>query len=558
VPEAWYKDAVIYEVPVRAFADSNGDGIGDFPGLTSRLDYIQDLGATAVWLLPFSPSPGRDDGYDITDYRGIDPEVGTMADFRRFLREAHRRGIRVITELVLNHTSDRHPWFERARRAPRGSVERDFYVWTDDPRSLGEARIIFRDAESSNWAWDPVSATWYWHRFYRHQPDLNFRNPEVRRALFDIVDFWLGMGVDGLRLDAVPFLFEREGTTCESLPETHAFLKDLRTFTEARYPGTCLLAEANQRLADAAAYFGEGDEAHMAFHFPLMPRMFLSAALEDRGPLVEVLSATPPIPDACQWALFVRNHDELSLEMASDEERGLMYRAYAADPRARLNEGIRRRLAPLLEARRPRIEMLHGLLLSLAGSPVLYYGDEIGMGDDLRLTDRHGIRTPMQWSGGPGAGFTTAEARPHPPVIQENGFGPHAINAEDQAADPHSLLSAVRRMIAVRRRHPVFGRGSLDLLDAGNDHVVTFLRRSAEEQVLVAANLSPRPQEVALDALGDGTFVARDLLDGGTVPVGPGSSLRLGPSALAWLSPGVVPLNGNEAGRSAPALEGAG
>jgi maltose alpha-D-glucosyltransferase/alpha-amylase len=558
-PGAWYKDAVIYEVPVRAFADSNGDGIGDFPGLTSRLDYLQDLGITAVWLLPFSPSPGRDDGYDITDYREIDPAVGTLADFRAFLEAAHGRGIRVITELVLNHTSDRHPWFERARRAPRGSVERDFYVWSDDPSALGEARIIFRDAESSNWAWDPVSEAWYWHRFYRHQPDLNFRTPEVRRAIFDVVDFWLGMGVDGLRLDAVPFLFERDGTTCESLPETHGFLRDLRTFAEARYSGTCLLAEANQRPADAAAYFGEGDEAHMAFHFPLMPRLFLSAALEERGPLVDVLSETPPIPDACQWAVFLRNHDELSLEMVSQEERDLMYRAYAADPRARLNEGIRRRLAALMEARRPRIELLHGLLLSLAGSPVLYYGDEIGMGDDLMLNDRLGIRTPMQWSAGRGAGFTAAqEARLQPPVIRENGFGPHAVNVEDQASDPFSLLNAVRRLIAIRRRHPVFGRGSLDLLDVGNEHVVAFVRRSSEEHVLVAANLSSSSQDVVLDVPGGGGVVARDLLGGTTVPVGPGSSLRLGPSTLAWLSLDAVSLNGNGAGRSAPVLEGAG
>src|SRR5262245_38316674 len=432
----WFKEAIIYELHIRAFADSNGDGIGDISGLIDRLDYLADLGVTALWLLPFYPSPGRDGGYDIADYTRINPAYGDIGDFKRFLREAHRRGLRVITELVLNHTSSDHAWFERARRAPPGSRWRNYYVWSDTTDAYKDARIIFKDFETSNWSWDPIAKAYYWHRFYFHQPDLNFDNPEVHQALVKVVDFWLGLGVDGLRLDAVPYLYEREGTNCENLPETHAFLKKLRAHVDGRFPDRMLLAEANQWPVDAAAYFGNGDECHMNFHFPLMPRMFMAVQLEDRFPIVDIIRQTPPIPDNCQWATFLRHHDELTLEMVTDEDRDYMYRVYAEDPNARINLGIRRRLSPLLRSRR-KVELMKGLLFSLPGTPVLYYGDEIGMGDNICLGDRDGVRTPMQWNADRNAGLSTANpAQLYSPVIMDPVWGYETVNVEAQHGDP--------------------------------------------------------------------------------------------------------------------------
>ena len=495
--EHWYQDAVIYELHVRSFADSNDDGIGDFRGLTQRLDYLQDLGVTALWLLPFYPSPLRDDGYDIANYRAINPAYGTMRDFKRFLRAAHDRGLRVITELVLNHTSDEHAWFQRARRAPAGSPERDFYVWSDTPDLYPEARIIFQDFEASNWTWDPVAGAYFWHRFYSHQPDLNWENPEVEREMFDIVDYWLEMGVDGLRLDAVPYLFEREGTNCENLPETHQALKALRRHVDERFPGRMLLAEANQWPEDAVAYFGDGDECHMAFHFPLMPRMFMSVRMEDRYPLVDILAQTPPLPEGSQWAIFLRNHDELTLEMVTDEERDYMYRVYAEDPQARINLGIRRRLAPLLGNDRRVIELVNALLLTLPGTPVIYYGDEIGMGDNFYLGDRNAVRTPMQWSGDRNGGFSRANPqRLFLPVIADPEYG--AVNVEAQQSNASSLLWWMKRMIGLRKRHTAF-RGSIEFLLSENRHVLAFVREYEEERILVVANLSRRAQYVELD-----------------------------------------------------------
>ncbi|MGQ9532035.1 MAG: maltose alpha-D-glucosyltransferase [Desulfotomaculales bacterium] len=496
----WYKDAVIYEVHVRAFYDGNGDGIGDFCGLTEKLDYLQDLGVTAVWLLPFYPSPLKDDGYDIADYTGVHPAYGSLRDLKRFLREAHRRGLKVITELVCNHTSDQHPWFQRARRACPGSAWRNFYVWSQTPDRYKEARVIFKDFETSNWSWDPVAGAYYWHRFFFHQPDLNYDNPLVRRAIFRVVDFWLGLGVDGLRLDAVPYLYEREGTTCENLPETHAFLKELRRHVDARFPHRMLLAEANQWPEHAAAYFGDGDECHMAFHFPLMPRLFLAIRTEDRSPIVDILLQTPAIPDNAQWALFLRNHDELTLEMVSDEERDYMYRVYAQDPQMRVNLGIRRRLAPLLGNHRRRIELMNGLLFSLPGTPVIYYGDEIGMGDNIYLGDRNAVRTPMQWSADRNAGFSTANRqRLYLPVIVDPEYHYEAVNVEAQQNNPHSLLWWMKRLIALRKRYRAFGRGALELLHPENRKVLAFLRRYENELLLVVANLSRFVQYAELD-----------------------------------------------------------
>jgi maltose alpha-D-glucosyltransferase/alpha-amylase len=496
----WYKDAVIYEVRVRAFYDHDGDGIGDFRGLTEKLDYLQDLGVTALWLLPFYPSPLRDDGYDISDYLSVHPDVGTLADFKAFLRAAHERGLRVITELVLNHTSDRHVMFQQARRAPPGSALRDFYIWSDTPDRFRDVRIIFADFEHSNWAWDPVAHAYYYHRFYSHQPDLNFDNPRVHDFVHQVVDFWLEQGVDGLRLDAVPYLYKREGTSCENLPETHVFLRELRHHVDARFPGRMLLAEANQWSEDAVAYFGQGDESHMAFHFPIMPRMFMAVQMEDRFPLIEIVSQTPPIPDTCQWALFLRNHDELTLEMVTDEERDYMYRAYADDPQARVNLGIRRRLAPLMRSNRRRIELMNGLLLSLRGTPVLYYGDEIGMGDNIYLGDRNGVRTPMQWSADRNAGFSrTNPQRLYLPVIIDPEYHYETINVETQERNPSSLLHWTRRLLGLRRQHPAFGRGEIEFLYPDNPHVLAFLRRHAGEVVLVVANLSRFAQYVELD-----------------------------------------------------------
>ena len=501
VEPRWYQDAVIYQVHVRAFQDSNGDGVGDFRGLARRLDHVRDLGVTAVWLLPFYPSPLRDGGYDIAQYKSIHEDYGTLRDFRRFLHEAHRRDLRVITELVMNHTSDEHPWFQRARRAKAGSVWRNFYVWSDTPNRYADARIIFRDFESSNWAWDPVAQQYYWHRFYSHQPDLNFDSPVVREAMFDVVDFWLAMGVDGLRLDAVPYLFEREGTNCENLQETLDLLSDLRRHVDDRFDERMLLAEANQWPEDAVAYFGgKGDRCHMAFHFPLMPRMFMANRMEDRFPVIDILQQTPPIPDNCQWATFLRNHDELTLEMVTDEERDYMYRAYAEEPKARINLGIRRRLAPLLGNDRRRIELMNSLLFSLPGSPIVYYGDEIGMGDNIYLGDRNGVRTPMQWTADRNAGFSGANPQQlYLPVIADPEYQPGAINVEAQQSNRSSLLWWMRHLISVRRGLPSLAIGAVEFLPSENRKVLVFLRSLGEERVLVVSNLARSSQFVELD-----------------------------------------------------------
>jgi maltose alpha-D-glucosyltransferase / alpha-amylase len=496
----WYQDAVIYELHVRAYQDSNADGVGDFAGLVRRLDHIRDLGATAVWLLPFYPSPLRDDGYDIAAYKAIHPAYGTMRDFRTFLREAHRRDLRVITEVVMNHTSDEHPWFRRARTAKPGSWQHNFYVWADTPEGYPDARVIFGDFESSNWGWDPVAGQYYWHRFYSHQPDLNFDEPRVRAAMFDVVDFWLGLGVDGLRLDAVPYLFEREGTNCENLPETLELLTDLRRHVDATFEDRMLLAEANQWPEDAVAYFGTGDRCHMAFHFPLMPRMFMANRMEDRFPLIDILNQTPAIPDGSQWATFLRNHDELTLEMVTDEERDYMYRVYAEDPQARVNLGIRRRLAPLLGNDRRRIELMNALLFALPGTPVIYYGDEIGMGDNIYLGDRNGVRTPMQWNQDRNAGFSAANPqRLYLPLVADPENHPAAVNVEAQQNNPSSLLWWMRRLIGAARRSPSLSRGDIEFLYPENRKVVAFLRTFEDDRTLVVANLSRSAQFVELD-----------------------------------------------------------
>jgi maltose alpha-D-glucosyltransferase/alpha-amylase len=496
----WYKDAVIYEVPVRAFADSDGDGVGDFQGLTEKLDYLQDLGVTAIWLLPFFPSPLRDDGYDVADFTSVNPTFGTLEDFKALLEAAHQRGIRVIIELILNHTSDQHPWFQRARRAAPGTPERDFYVWSDTSEKYKEARIIFQDFETSNWSWDPLAKAYYWHRFYSHQPDLNYDNPAVQKAVFEVVDFWLDMGVDGLRLDAVPYLYEREGTNCENLPETHALLKALRKHIDHKYQDRMLLAEANQWPEDAVAYFGEGDECHMDFHFPLMPRLFMAIQMEDRFPIIDILQQTPPIPDNCQWAIFLRNHDELTLEMVTDEERDYMYQVYAKDPSARVNLGIRRRLSPLLGNSRRRIELMNSLLFSLPGTPVLYYGDEIGMGDNIYLGDRNGVRTPMQWSADRNAGFSRANPQKlYLPIVIDAEYHYETVNVEAQRNNPYSLWWAMKRLIAVRKRFQAFGQGSFQLLHPENRKVLCFMRVFEEERLLVVANLSRYVQCVELE-----------------------------------------------------------
>jgi len=496
----WYKDAIVYELHIRAFSDSQGDGVGDFLGLTEKLDYLEDLGATALWLLPFYPSPLKDDGYDISDYTGIQPSYGNMHDFKAFVDEAHQRGLRVITELVVNHTSDQHPWFQRARRAAAGSRWRDFYVWSNTLEKYQDARIIFKDSEYSNWTWDHVAKAYYWHRFYSHQPDLNYDNPAVRRAILRVIDFWLRLGVDGLRVDAVPYLYEREGTNCENLPETHVFSKELRKHIDGKFLNRLLLAEANQWPEDAVAYLGDGDEFHMAFHFPLMPRMFMAIRMEDRFPLIDILQETPAIPETCQWAIFLRNHDELTLEMVTDEERDYMYRTYASDPAARLNLGIRRRLAPLLNNDRKKIELMNGLLFSLPGTPVIYYGDEIGMGDNFYLGDRNGVRTPMQWSPDRNAGFSHANPQKLylPPIIDPE-YNYESINVANQQNNPDSLLWWMKRTIALRKRFKAFGRGSLEFLQPKNRKVLAFLRRYQDEVILVVANLSHAAQQTQLD-----------------------------------------------------------
>ncbi|HSJ28537.1 MAG TPA: maltose alpha-D-glucosyltransferase, partial [Acidimicrobiia bacterium] len=496
----WYRDAVIYELHVRSFADSDGDGIGDFRGLTGRLDYLQDLGVTAIWMLPFYPSPLRDDGYDIADYQAVNPMYGTLRDFKRFVKEAHARDIQVITELVINHTSDQHPWFRRAVRAAPGSRYRDWYVWSDDPTRYGETRIIFQDFEQSNWTWHPEAGQYYWHRFYSHQPDLNFDNPEVREAVTKALDHWMAMGVDGMRLDAIPYLFERDGTNNENLPETHAYLKDLRGHLDRNWPNRMFLAEANQWPEDAAAYFGDGDECHMNFHFPLMPRLYMAVAMEDRFPIIDILQQTPELPDNAQWALFLRNHDELTLEMVTDEERDYMRRVYAHDPNMRINLGIRRRLAPLLNNDRRLIELMNALLFSLPGTPVLYYGDEIGMGDNHYLGDRDGVRTPMQWNGDRNAGFSTANPQQlFLPVIIDPEYHYETVNVEAQRNNPRSLWWWMKRTIGLRKRYELFGRGTIEFLHPDNPKVLAFRREYGDQQVLVVANLSRHAQACELD-----------------------------------------------------------
>ncbi len=534
----WHKDAIIYELHIRAFNDSNGDGIGDIAGLIEKLDYLADLGVTALWLLPFYPSPLRDGGYDIAEYTAIHESYGTKREFARLLREAHARGLRIITELVLNHTSMDHPWFQRARRAAPGSKYRDFYVWSDTPSSYEGARVIFKDFETSNWTWDPIANAYYWHRFYSHQPDLNFDHPPVREALFEVLDFWLEMGVDGLRLDAVPYLYEREGTNCENLPETHAFLRELRARVDASYKNRILLAEANQWPSDAAAYFGRGDECHMNFHFPLMPRMFMALELEDSFPIINILKQTPVLPDGCQWATFLRNHDELTLEMVTDEDRDTMWRAYANERTARINLGIRRRLAPLLRTRR-KIELMNALLLSLPGSPVIYYGDEIGMGDNIYLGDRDGVRTPMQWSADRNAGFSRANPQKlYLPTVIDPEFHYQTINVEAQQQNPSSLLWWMKRLIAKRKELRIFGRGSIDFLSSDNTRVISFVREHEGEAIMVVANLSRFVQCVAIDASRYEGLVPREAFGRARFPVIESKPyfLSLAPHAFFWFS----------------------
>src|SRR5499427_6923253 len=496
----WYKDAVIYELHVRAFKDSNADGIGDFPGLIQKMDYLQDLGVTCIWVLPFFPSPLRDDGYDISDYLNVHPMYGTIDNFRTFLDAAHDRGLQVMIELVVNHTSDQHPWFQAARRAPRDSPERDFYVWSDTEERYKDARIIFSDTERSNWTWDPLAKQYYWHRFFSHQPDLNFDNPAVIEEVLKVMRYWLDMGVDGLRMDAIPYLVERDGSSCENLPETHAIIKTLRREIDAGYANRVLLAEANQWPTDVRPYFGDGDECHMAFHFPLMPRIYMALRQEDRLPIVDIIAQTPSLPETCQWGLFLRNHDELTLEMVTNDERDYMYLAYSADPRMRINLGIRRRLAPLVDNNRRRIELLNSLLLSFPGTPILYYGDEIGMGDNIYLGDRNGVRTPMQWNADRNAGFSTAiPARLYSPVIMDPLWGYEAVNVEAQQGDPSSLLNWMRNMIALRKLFTVFGRGTMKFLDPANRKVLAYMRQYQDQRVLCVANLSRFAQPVDLD-----------------------------------------------------------
>ncbi|MEE2976805.1 MAG: maltose alpha-D-glucosyltransferase [Pseudomonadota bacterium] len=535
----WYKDAVIYQLHVKSFCDSDNDGVGDFPGLISKLDYIAELGVDVIWLLPFYPSPRRDDGYDIAEYRGVHPDYGNMADVRRFIAEAHARGLRVITELVINHTSDQHPWFQRARRAKPGSALRDFYVWSDNDKKYAGTRIIFIDTEPSNWTWDPVANAYYWHRFYSHQPDLNFDNPRVLKAVIGVMKFWLNLGVDGLRLDAVPYLVEREGTSNENLPETHEVLRKIRAAMDGEFKNRLLLAEANQWPEDTQEYFGAGDECHMAFHFPLMPRMYMAIAREDRFPITDIMRQTPEVPPGCQWAIFLRNHDELTLEMVTDAERDYLWEVYASDRRARLNLGIRRRLAPLLERDRRRVELMNSLLFSMPGTPVMYYGDEIGMGDNIHLGDRDGVRTPMQWSPDRNGGFSRADPEQLVlPAIMGSLYGYESVNVEAQSRDAHSLLNWTRRLLATRKRHRVFGRGSIQFLQPSNRKVLAYIRAlEGEAPILCVANLSRASQAVELDLSAFAQRVPVELI-GGTAfpPIGQLSYLlTLPPYAFYWL-----------------------
>jgi maltose alpha-D-glucosyltransferase/alpha-amylase len=495
----WYKDAIVYQLHVRTFCDSNGDGIGDFPGLMQKLDYLQELGVSAIWLLPFFPSPLRDDGYDISDYTAVHPSYGLLEDFKAFLTAAHDRGMRIIIELVLNHTSDQHSWFQESRSSGE-NPKRDWYVWSETDNHYQGVRIIFVDTEMSNWAWDPLSKSYYWHRFFSHQPDLNYDNPAVFEAMWSVMKFWLEIGVDGFRLDAVPYLVEREGTSCENLPETHAIIRELRKRVDQEYPGKMLLAEANQWPSDVRSYFGDADEFHMAFHFPLMPRMFMSVQLEDRKPIVEILEQTPQIPESCQWCLFLRNHDELTLEMVTDIERDYMYDEYAKDKGMRINLGIRRRLSPMMDNDSRRVQLLNGLLMSMPGTPIIYYGDEIGMGDNVYLGDRNGVRTPMQWNGGWNAGFSGADPeRLYSPLISNPVYGYQAINVESQRRSQHSLLSWMKRIIHVRKSSRVLSRGSIEFLRPSNHRVLAYVRQLGEEKILVVNNLSKSAQAVELD-----------------------------------------------------------
>ena len=536
----WYKDAVIYEVYVRAFRDSNDDGIGDLPGLIEKLDYLAWLGVDCLWLLPVYDSPLRDGGYDIADFRKVLPEYGTLDDFKRLVVEAHQRDMKVITDLVVNHTSDQHEWFQESRRSP-DSPKRDWYVWSDSPERYADARIIFLDTETSNWTWDATAGAFYWHRFFSHQPDLNYDNPDVQQAMFDIVAFWMDMGVDGFRVDAVPYLFERDGTNCENLPETHEFCRRLRSFVDSNYPGRVLLAEANQWPEDVVDYLGDGDEFHMAFHFPIMPRLFMALRQEERRPIVDILSRTPPIPESCQWGMFLRNHDELTLEMVTDEERDYLYSAYAEDRRMRINLGIRRRLAPLMQNGRRQVELLHALLFSLPGTPVMYYGDEIGMGDNIYLGDRDGVRTPMQWSSDRNAGFSSADfARLYFPLNMDPVYGYQSVNVEAQQRLATSLLNWVRRLIMVRRKSTAFGRGSLQLLDTANPCVLAFARTHGEDTIVCFNNLSRFSQPFDVD-LSD--FVGQSLTEmlGSVQFPTPDSTpyrLALGPHGFLWLRVG--------------------
>ena len=516
----WYKDAVIYELHIKAFCDGDADGIGDFQGLLQKLDYLQDLGVTAIWLLPFYPSPLRDDGYDISDYYSINPSYGDIAQFKQLMKEAHQRNLRVITELVINHTSDAHEWFQRARHAPKGSRERNFYVWTDDPTQYKDVRIIFQDFENSNWTWDPVAEQYYWHRFFHHQPDLNYDNPAVQEEVFRILDFWCKMGVDGFRLDAVPYLFEREGTNGENLPETHAFLKKLRKHLDEHFPGTVMLAEANMWPEDSASYFGNGDECHMNYHFPVMPRMFMALQMEDHYPITDIFDQTPEIPPTCQWAIFLRNHDELTLEMVTDEERDYMYKVYARDPKARINLGIRHRLAPLLDNNRRKIELLNSLLLALPGTPVIYYGDEIGMGDNFYLGDRDGVRTPMQWSPDRNAGFSAANPQKlYLPLILDPEFHYESVNVETQRSNTSSLYWFMKRMISVRKKFKTFGRGDMKFVSVENPKVLAFTRTYEEETLLIVVNLSKFSQAAEVDLLSYKGFVPVDAFSKNRFPV---------------------------------------
>jgi maltose alpha-D-glucosyltransferase/alpha-amylase len=513
----WYKDAVFYELNVRAFFDSNADGIGDLPGLTQKLDYLKDLGVDAIWLLPIYPSPLKDDGYDIADYFGIHSDYGNLEDFKTLIKSAHQLGLRVITDLVLNHTSDQHPWFQSARKGPDNPYH-DYYVWSDDDQKYAQTRIIFLDTEESNWTWDERAQQFYWHRFYSHQPDLNFDNPKVREEIIKVANFWLALGVDGFRADAVPYLFEREGTNCENLPETHAYLQELRSFIDQQYPDRILLSEANQWPAEVREYFGDGDEFHMAFHFPLMPRIFMAIRKGDVSPITWVLEKTPPIPDSAQWCTFLRNHDELTLEMVTEEERQWMWEQYAPDPRMRLNLGIRRRLAPLLDNDRRKIELAFSLLFTLPGSPVIYYGDEIGMGDDIWLHDRNGVRTPIQWDSGVNAGFSTAPTeRLYAPIINEGEFSYQKLNVTMQEDDPESFLNWLRRQIRLRKQYTAFGRGNLQILSTNNKSVLAYLRQYQEQNLLVINNLSSQTKQIHLDL--EGFIQLLDLFNGETSPI---------------------------------------